>query len=216
MTDTGADPSSARRALESLGVPLSLAEAHGLACGLLCSRSASGAKSRWFAEFLDAAGLAPEALAAHAGSVREVDAWFEATRASLHAAELDFEPALPDDDEPLARRVDALGDFCAGITYGIGLGEAARGNRPLPEDVRELLGDFQAIDAAERGGDDRARAGGPTTTTRPARPITSKRLVEYVRVGVLVMLEEARPVAAGVPGQVAGVPTSAPAGPAVH
>ncbi len=203
---SGHDLSSAAHALESLGVPLSVAEAHGLACGLLCSRTATGAKSRWFTELLDAAGLAPEALAAHASAVRDIDAWFEATRASLNAAELDFEPALPDDEEPVARRIDALGDFCSGVTYGIGLGTAARGNRPMPEDVRELLSDFQAIDAAERGAGAHASAEADSTEADYAE------LVEYVRVGVLVMLEELRPVAAGAPGAAVGAAVGAAAG----
>ena len=200
MTGPGADTAPARRALESLGVPLSLAEAHGLACGLLCSRTASGAKSRWFAELLDATGLEPAALAAHAGAVRDVDAWFEATRAALHGTELEFEPALPDDDEPLARRIDALGDFCAGLTYGVGLGAAARGNRPLPGDVAELLADFQSIDALERG----VAAGHDGAGDGPDAEADYVELVEYVRVGVLVMLEELRPAAAGPPGAAAG------------
>ena len=199
MTGPGADTAPARRALESLGVPLSLAEAHGLACGLLCSRTASGAKSRWFAELLDAAGLEPASLAGHAGAVRDVDAWFEATRAALHGTDLEFEPALPDDDEPLARRIDALGDFCAGLTYGVGLGAAARGNRPLPGDVAELLADFQSIDALERG----AAAGHDATEGGPDAEADYVELVEYVRVGVLVMLEELRPAAAGPPGAAA-------------
>ena len=191
---TRADTASPRRALDDLDVPLSPAEAHGLACGLLCSRTASGAKSRWFAELLDAAGLAADALGARADAVRALDAWFEATRAALHASDLDFEPELPDDEAPLAERVDALGEFCAGVTYGIGLGAAARGNRPLPENVAELVADFQAIDAVERG------AGGGREAEGGDAEADYVELVEYVRVGTLVMLEELRPAAAGAPG----------------
>ena len=197
---TRADTASPRRALDDLDVPLSPAEAHGLACGLLCSRTASGAKSRWFAELLDAAGLAAEALGARADAVRALDAWFEATRAALHGSDLDFEPELPDDEAPLGERIDALGEFCAGVTYGIGLGAAARGNRPLPENVAELVADFQAIDAVERGpGAGHGGRGGEDGDAEA----DYVELVEYVRVGTLVMLEELRPAAAGAPGAAA-------------
>jgi len=171
---------SIERALEALQVPLSAAEAHGLACGLLCSSSAARAKSRWFTELLEAASLPPDALAARADRARTLDAWFEATAQALHSVELAFEPRLPDDELPMPRRLDALGDFCAGFTYGLGLGSARRGNAPLPEDTQEIVRDLQAIDGAER--DD------------AVDEADYAELVEYVRVGVLVVLEELRPI----------------------
>jgi len=172
------------QALEALQVPLAAAEAHGLACGLLCSASGARAKSRWFTELIEAAGLAADALSARAGHVRLLDGWFESTAQALNSAELAFEPRLPDDEAPMSRRLDALADFCAGFTYGVGLGCAQRGNAPLPEDTREIVRDLQAIDGAERGtGIDEA---------------DYAELVEYVRVGVLVVLEDLRPVTAAV------------------
>lgn len=169
-------------ALERLDVPLGVAEAQGLACGLLCSRPASNAKSRWFSELLDAAALVPEALAERATDLRALDDWFGAELAALNDAELDFALALPDDEQPLGRRVDALGEFCAGFVYGVGIGVAARGNPPLPEDTRELLEDFMAIDGADGAGE-----GG-------ADEAAFVELVEYVRVGVLLVNEELKPV----------------------
>ena len=168
--------------LERLDVPLGVAEAQGLACGLLCSRPASNAKSRWFSELLDAAAIVPEALAERASDLRALDDWFGAELAALNDAELDFALALPDDEHPLGRRVDALGEFCAGFVYGVGIGVAARGNPPLPEDTRELLEDFMAIDGADRAGE-----GG-------ADEAAFVELVEYVRVGVLLVNEELKPV----------------------
>lgn len=177
------DDSGIVAALEALEVPLAATEAHGLACGLLCSQSASAAKSRWFSELLEAAGLTPASLGTHADALRRIDDWFERTQLALNSAEFTFEPWLPDDDHPLARRLEALGDFCAGFTYGLGLGAAQRGNAPLPEDTREIVRDFQGIDGAERGDD--------------VTEADYAELVEYVRVGVVVVLEELRPVERG-------------------
>lgn len=168
--------------LEALQVPLSDAEAHGLACGLLCTLSAGAAKSRWFTELLDAGGLAPDALAPRAAAVHRLDRWFDATRDALNSVELSFEPLLPDDEASLPARLDALAAFCAGFTYGVGVGGAGRGNAPLPADTREVVEDFQAIDGAER---DAAVTESDVV-----------ELIEYVRVGVLVVLEDMRPTGA--------------------
>lgn len=193
--------SDADAALAAVGVPLSLAEAHGLACGLLCSQTSAAAKARWFTELLDAAELAAESLAAHGGSVRCLDAWFEATQEQLDAPDMAFEPALPSDETPLGVRIDALGDYCAGFTYGVGIGTSSRGNRPLPADTQELLTDFQAIDSVERGNTPVASpSGSADQKADSASEADYVELLEYVRVGVLVVLEELKPVErAGTP-----------------
>jgi len=179
-TDALPDDGAIEQALEALGVPLGAAEAHGLACGLLCSLSGSRAKSRWFSELVEAGGLAPESLVGHTGALRALEAWFATTDEALNSSDLTFEPRLPDDEQPMAQRTDALADFCAGFTYGLGLGSARRGNASLPEDTREIVRDLQAIDGAQR--DERVDEA------------DYAELVEYVRVGVLVVLEELRPV----------------------
>ena len=73
-TDALPDDGAIEQALEALGVPLGAAEAHGLACGLLCSLSGSRAKSRWFSELVEAGGLAPDSLVEHTGALRALDA----------------------------------------------------------------------------------------------------------------------------------------------
>ncbi len=185
------DPERVGRALESIGIPLSRSEAHGLACGLLCAETTAAAKSRWFTELIDAAELDAGAVAAHGESIRVIDAWFVATQEQLDAPDVVFSPVLPPDDAPFGMRIDALGDFCAGFTYGVGIGVSSRGNRALPDDSRELLADFQAIDGVERGTRDDAGSGSDGAADNEA---DYAELVEYVRVGVLVILEELKPV----------------------
>jgi len=171
-----------RSLLDRLQVPLGVSEVHGVLVGLMCSESATNAKSRWFTELLDAAGLVPEAVTRHAESLRELDDWFSTTLDSLNDSELRFEPLLPEDSAGLRNRVDSLGEFCGGFCYGVGIGLARRGNEPLPTDTRELIEDFQAIDGAEADSlddsDENAYA----------------ELVEYVRVGVLLAHEELKPI----------------------
>ncbi len=168
-------------ALERLDLPLPLAEVHGLCCGLLCSMSSTAAKTRWFTELLDAASLSPDAVASRAAELKILDEWFGQTLSTLNDADMDFSPALPDDDVPVTLRTRALGDFCGGYTYGIGIALAQRGHKPLPADTREIIEDFQAIEAADV--DDASTDEAVYT-----------ELLEYVRVGVLLVLEELRPI----------------------
>ena len=148
----------------------------------------------------------PEALAGRAADLRALDEWFGAEIAALNDVELDFALALPDDDARSPERVAALGEFCAGFVYGVGIGVAARGNPALPADTRELLEDFMAIDGAD---DDGAEA---------ADEEAFVELAEYVRVGVLLVNEELKPVTPVSPSRPSAVPASpdAPGGGGPH
>jgi len=174
--------------LSLLNVPLPTSEVHGLCCGLLCAQPSSAAKTRWFTEVLDSASLSPAQVAGNAAPLKLLDAWFGQTLSSMNDADLEFTPTLPEDDVPVLERLRALGDFCAGFTYGIGLTMAQRGNRPLPDDTREIVEDFQAIDAADPADDD------GETPSIESQETMYVELLEYVRVGVLLVLEELRPV----------------------
>lgn len=167
--------------IERLDLPLPLSEIHGLCCGLLCSMSSTAAKTRWFTELLDAASLTPQAVSSRAVELKTLDEWFAETLSALNDPELEFTPALPEDDVPVDVRTRALGDFCGGFTYGVGIALSQRGQIPLPEDSREIIADFQDIEAAEVHDDSADEA-------------VYIELLEYVRVGVLLVLEELRPV----------------------
>ncbi len=177
--------------LTQLDVPLSSSEVHGLCCGLLCALPSTSAKTRWFTELLDAASLSPENVADKAGQLKSLDEWFGQTLTSLNDPDLDFAPILPEDEVTVVERARALGDFCAGFTYGIGLSAAHRGNAPLPADVHEIVEDFQAIDAADAI--DHGDENGETLSIEKQEALYTE-LLEYVRVGVLLVLEELRPI----------------------
>ena len=157
-------------------------EAHGLLCGLLCSQPPTTAKTRWFTELLEAGGISAAAISAQASDIKALDAWFGDTIKSLNAAELDFNALLPAEPSPVLVRASALIEFCAGFTYGLGVGLSAQGNRSLPADTQELLHDFQAIENTDI---DQVAANDESAFTE---------LSEYVRVGVLLIHEELQPV----------------------
>lgn len=173
--------------LDDLGVPIAPSEAHGLLCGLLATQPGHLAKSRWFGELLDAAGLQAVEVAGRADQLRAVDAWFASTAEALNDPDFGFHPLLPDDDTPIAARVRALGDFCAGFAYGVGIGIGHA--TVLSPDAREVLDDLQAIDRqADSASDD---VQGSDSRDDEASLV---ELIEYVRVGVLLIHEERRPV----------------------
>ena len=174
--------------LSQLDVPLSVSEVHGLACGLLCAQPSATAKTRWFTELLDAASVSADAVASKAAYLKSLDEWFGHTLSSMNDSDLDFNPALPEDEVPVAERLRALGDFCAGFTYGIGLSMTQRAHRPLPDDTREIIEDFQAIDAADQVDEE-----GDSLSLEKQESVYIE-LLEYVRVGVLLVLEELRPI----------------------
>jgi len=171
--------------LAKLSVPISVSEAHGIAAGLLCGQASGAAKSRWLTELLDAAGVTADAVQHSAAEIRELDSWFNETVAMLNDADLAFEPAVPDDDASLVIRTTGMVDFCSGFNYGFGLSAAGRQSASLPEDTREVITDFQAIenldlDAINSTDDD-----------------AWHELIEYIRVGVLLVHEELQPVSSG-------------------
>ena len=205
-------------ALERLDLPLPLPEIHGLCCGLLCSMSSASAKTRWFTELLDAAELKPDDVAGKSAELKVLDEWFSETLASLNDAELEFAPAVPDDAVSVAIRIRALGDFCGGFTYGLGIALSQRGQKPIPADTLEIIEDFQAIESVDpeegeipshsHGSEQKnigtgTQQGSSEETTQTEgvsispgehQEVMYNELLEYVRVGVLLVLEDLRPV----------------------
>lgn len=170
--------------LVRLEVPIGASEAHGLLCGLLSAQPSSVAKRVWLSELLEAASLNPGTLGGRVDDVKTLDAWFSQVLESLHDTDLNFNPLLPEDNVSVPERTRALGDFCAGFCYGVGLGTAGRSNGKLPEDTAELMKDFNEIDSTA------------SSSMDDADEEALNELSEYVRVGVLLISEELQPVAA--------------------
>jgi uncharacterized protein YgfB (UPF0149 family) len=179
--------------------------------------SSTAAKTRWFTELLDAAAIKSDAVASKAAELKVLDEWFSETLASLNDVELEFAPAMPDDSLPVAIKIRALGDFCGGFTYGLGIALSQRGQKPIPPDTLEIIEDFQAIESADVEGSGlqsgaqgavqqdfppEAKDGSDSENTLAMDPkgqaeqqeVMYNELLEYVRVGVLLVLEELRPV----------------------
>lgn len=74
-----------------------------------------------------------------------------------------------------------------------------RGHTALPADTREIIEDFQSIEAADDMGEGESSLELSEKDSRTQPELNGKEeiyneLLEYVRVGVLLILEELRPV----------------------
>lgn len=114
---------------------------------------------------------------AEAGTQASLAALREATAESLSGFQGGFQPLLPQDDEPLAARAEALAQWCEGFTFGL----ASQGRFELeahsPE-VREIVHDLSEM----------TRAGGDEMGDEEEAAYAD--LVEYVRVGVQLIYVE--------------------------
>jgi uncharacterized protein len=157
------------------------ADCHGLLTGLVCAAGFADPKV-WMLQVFDDYNPrdVPQAEAA-----KQLQAVYEDTLARLNSPDLDFELLLPDDEDPLRERTESLGSWCGGFLSGLGLGGLPDPSQ-LPEEVAELLDDLGQI----------ARVDFELDDADEQEQAAFAEVVEYVRVGVLLINEELQPVKA--------------------
>lgn len=172
-------------ALSGLGSEQSTAEFHGALVGLLCAEGKPIDREEWVSRVVPAGGEGP------AEEAREIfSALFAQTVSQMNDPLLEFNLLLPDDDEPLQARVEALGEWCQGFLMGLGEGGLKETGR-LPRDVEEIVSDIGNI----------SRAGSYELSGSEEDEESYADLVEYVRTGVLLLNEELHPVTKAPPGR---------------
>jgi len=160
-----------RRLLSESRAVTEPAEAHGTLAGALCATGAYRLED-WLAEILPD-GAAPGVAAAQ---LREV---YHETRAALTGTHMQFELLMPDDEQPIELRTEALSLWCNGFVYGLGT-SGAPDPEQLPGDAGEIVRDLAQI----------MRAGVDEREGLEANEAALAELVEFVRVGVQVVFEE--------------------------
>lgn len=161
------------RALQRIDVEIGAAEAHGIVSGVLCIPSDEAPD--WIEEITGSTEpgdvVGEECVASLFGLYAE-------TQRQLTSSDCEFAPLLPDDDEPLGLRSAALGSWCAGFMLGLTIG-GITSLETLPEDSREVIDDlsqFASIQTSE--------------VEDETEEAAYAELVEYVRVGVMLINEE--------------------------
>ena len=166
--------------LISIDAMMGAAEAHGALCGMLCARGVVD-RAKWIAHVLGEQhpGGEQEAI------TQQLAQMHRATQEQINDAVGDFHLLIPDDDESLAHRVEALASWCQGFVYGLAAGGISQGSE-LPADTQELLADFIEI---SRAGFDHA----PQNNDEEDE-IAYMEISEYVRTGILLINEELQPL----------------------
>ena len=165
------------------------AEAHGTLVGALCTLPTYRFED-WLQEILPEGRMQAEASGALHGL-------YFVTSETLSADELEFQPLLPEDLQPLDERTAALAQWCVGFLYGLGSG-ALQDLKTLPGEVGEVVRDFDEI----------TRVGVDGGDTAEQNESAYAELVEFVRVGVQLVFEELEALRAG--------PSSEPDVPPLH
>lgn len=163
------------------------AELHGMLCGKLAGGGEPD-PARWreeAVEFLDLTD-APDASV-----VEALDGLLDNAREQMASPSFELALLLPDDQQPLNDRVEALGDWCRGFLNGFG-SAGISGDSRLSGEVADTLRDLAAIAQvdAEESRDEHDEA-------------NFTELAEYVRMAALSLhLEFAGPAAGpGEPAQ---------------
>ena len=162
--------------LAAAGSMADAAEAHGSLCGALCSMAPYKMQD-WINEILpDGASLSEESAAM-------IERVFSATATSFGEQGMEFEPLLPEDEQPLNGRANALALWCMGFLYGLGTGQISD-LEALNGDVGEIVRDFTEI----------SRATGDDADADESNEQAYAELVEFIRVAAQVVFEELLPL----------------------
>jgi uncharacterized protein YgfB (UPF0149 family) len=155
---TSCDPELLAAQLVRAGVPMSISEIHGIACGLLCAL-ADDAEGLWFQALYSELDMDDVLVQECRNST---DALLQITAEQLKDEEgFSLDLCLPDEDDHAAFAT-GLRDWCQGFLYGIGVAGGEDIQARLSEEGSEALKDMSEIsklDAeAVQGGEAEAEA----------------------------------------------------------
>ncbi len=161
----------------------SAAEIDGVACGLLAV-NLNADNELWLGQIFhsrDKQNVLQEDLS------HELVTYLQTLRVQMQDSNFDFSILLPEDDESLEDRADAMQDWVQGFLLGVALA-GLQNFEDLPEDTKELMDDFIEI----------SKAGEFDTSEQDESEDAYLHIVEYLRMGVLLIAEELQPSSSSV------------------
>ena len=165
--------------LQSAAADSTASEAHGMLSGILCAAGKTE-PGHWLEHLLGEGNTLSAAASDSSDMLLTLQS--EILR-QLNDDALGFEMLLPLDDEPLSLRTETLSQWCAGFLYGLALG-GFREDVAIPDSASEVMKDFYEISHARFDYD----------LMDEADETAYMEIVEYVRMGVLLLYEELQPV----------------------
>jgi uncharacterized protein len=131
--------------LDELSLSHSASYLHGSLAGLLIS-GAQFSGASWLDLALSEDGLSADLPDEAAEELAELA---QNTRRQLYQSDVGISPLMPDDEDALVLRVQALHDWCGGFLGGLGLSGKLKKNSVLSKDLKEALRDLERIAAAD-------------------------------------------------------------------
>jgi yecA family protein len=168
-------------ALEKLETEVTPSEVHGTLAGLLCAITSAKAELWQHNLWPHASHDSGDLLITEALEI--FNQLHDTTRLQLNDPNCEFQLLLPVDDDHIDNRVNALGDWCQAYLLGLALGGVKKFDA-LPDDAREVANDLVEI---ARAGSSYSLEGNEEDENAYAE------LIEYIRVGVLLINEELQP-----------------------
>ncbi len=177
--------------LFDMDASLGATESHGALCGMLCAQGSTDA-SQWMLHVLGEHAETSKPLQAAGKLLLQVH---QLAVEQMNDNDIEFELMLPDDDETLESRVEALGTWCQGFVYGLSLGGITEDSE-LPEDSKELIKDILEISRAGYIADDEAEAelNASMDDADEEDEVAFMEVSEYVRIGIMFIYEELQPL----------------------
>ena len=168
---------------------MSAIESHGALCGMLCAQGSTDA-AQWMLQVLGEHEESTKALQQAGKILLQIH---QLSVEQMNNSDVEFELMLPDDDEPLESRVEALGTWCQGFVYGLAVG-GVKEDTELPEDSQELISDILEISRAGYAADDEAELNAIVEDDDEDDEVAFMEVTEYVRMGTLLIYEELQPL----------------------
>lgn len=188
IVDTLPDIGQVEDLLFQVDAAMGAVESHGALCGMLCAQGATEA-AQWLVHVLGEQGEDGQpALKNAAARLMQI---YQFTVEQINDAEIEFDLYLPDDDDPLDERVEALSSWCQGFIYGLAAG-GLKQDTDLPGDTQELLRDIIEISRIGQTSVEVEEEGEEMEEDE----IAFMEVVEYVRMGTVLIYEELQPLQA--------------------
>jgi len=186
IVDTLPDIGQLEDLLFQVDAAMGAVESQGALCGILCAQGATEA-TRWLVHVLGDQGEdGKPALKDAAARLMQI---YQFTIEQINDTEIEFDLYLPDDDDPLEERVEALSSWCQGFIYGLAVG-GIRQDTDLPDDTQELLRDIIEISQISQASVEAEQEG----EGEEEDEVAFMEVVEYVRMGTVLIYEELQPL----------------------
>ncbi len=170
---------SIENALNCVNSPYAPEDSHGMLCALLIVNNSLQYK-RWLDEICSPPLPSAQISVEHQNILRSL---YDHTRQELNDTLLNFKLLVPEDDLNLRERVQALKKWCDGFLFGLALG-GIKDVSGLPEDSYEVLQDIvKILQVSEEDEED-----------DELNEVAYLDIIEYVRMGVLLINEELQPM----------------------